>query len=127
MGVFRGIRASTGGCGPSGTIRTSSAPFGFALAALLCGLVMVGQPMAATIVVYEGPAIAPSSTLHESPVGQYRRGSRTALLIGSGLAGFCALGCEVLWTRSLVFYLGVSVSPQGEIVHRTSATPFGYI
>jgi len=68
MRVFGGIQASSGGCGPLRNIGASSALFSSILAALLGGLLLVGRPVAAEVAIYDGPAIPPSKTLHESPV-----------------------------------------------------------
>jgi len=39
----------------------------------------------------------------------YLGGKRVVLLVAVGLAGFCALALEILWTRVLTFVLGTSV------------------
>lgn len=52
----------------------------------------------------QDPPASPSDLETPTPAGQ-----RLVLLVGYGLAGFAALGLEVLWTRTLIMFIGSTV------------------
>jgi len=89
--------------GVSGTIYlAASANIVIAILAFILSGLLGQQP------VQKKRAKRGSEQAEGANVGQFGK-KRLIVLVAVGLAGFCALAMEVLWTRVLVFVLGTSV------------------